>query len=151
MSQEESMPFIWKVFGGAFIGLVGTLLFVLFGTINGNINTTRADLSSEITSSCDKLEKELAKLEDDKVLLKDNLAEIKNKLATLEESRDALKEKILALENSLRETSKLNESAIANIATQEKETNLQIQASISKLDEQIRDLRDKLLLLEKEK
>ena len=151
---ESSMPLFWKIFGGAIIGLIGAMLVVIISSINANTISIRTELLAEIAKAKEDLTairtqmqvKTDAEMQFTKI--KEDVAGIKEQIAAIEESRIAMKEKVALFERLIGESAKMNETAINNMLTRNKEMDTQSQELREKLFNQIRELREKVLVLE---
>jgi septal ring factor EnvC (AmiA/AmiB activator) len=152
--KQDVIPIFWKIFGGAIIGLMGVMFLLIVNSLNSNTSTIRTDLTADIVRikeeiTAIKTQMQVKADADDKFTkIKEDLAAVRTQIAAIEESRNATKDKMLALESGIRDANKINETAIQNMLVHSKEVDAQSELLREKLFTQLRELREKILILE---
>jgi len=154
MDNESITPLFWKIFGGAVFGLIGVLLVVILNSLHSNTTSIRTELTTTVAqhklesdSQINRIKDELVSLNTKMVgksdiapelsKLKDELASVKTQLAAIEESRNSIREKLSTLEANFKE-----------VIAHNKQNDIQSQEFREKFFTQIRELREKVLVLE---
>jgi formyltetrahydrofolate synthetase len=134
MSDNEGIPWFWKIFGPALVGFVGVLLAIILNAIHSNTIQCRMELVTSIVENKKQIDGELTKI-------KDLIRQLEVKVATMEEFKASAKEKLNSNESLVKEKNQISDSTLSVIRQNEKE----FSERVLKIEEKMLKLEEKLL------
>lgn len=130
MSDQEGIPWFWKIFGPAIIGFISVLLAIILNAVHSNTVQCRMELASSIVENKKQIDAELTKI-------KDLIRQVEVKIAAIEEFKTATKEKLTSTESLVKEKTQMSDLNLSGIRQEFSDRLLKVEEKMLKLEEKL--------------